>query len=55
MPDGQPVLPKPEIRGEGHVLYRCTSCGELMEPTDAVIVAGRSYHPDHQPEKSDGR
>lgn len=43
-------LPKPEIRGVGHVLYRCAECGELMEPTDAVICDGRSYHPDHAPD-----
>lgn len=42
-------LPKPEIRGVGHVWYRCATCGELMEPADAVIVADRSYHPDHAP------
>jgi predicted N-acetyltransferase YhbS len=43
-------LPKPEIKGIGHVLYRCAECGELMEPEAAVIVADLSYHPDHQPE-----
>ena len=49
-------LPKPEVRGVGHVLYRCADCGELMEPEEAVIVAGRSYHPDHAPkEMTDGR
>lgn len=39
--------PKPEIRGIGHVLYRCAACGELMEPDEAIIVAGLSYHPEH--------
>ena len=48
-------LPKPEIRGVGHVQYRCATCGELMEPTDAVIVANLSYHPNHVPEITDGR
>lgn len=48
-------LPKPEIRGEGLVLYRCAECGETMGPSDAVIVADRSYHPDHAPEDTDGR
>jgi hypothetical protein len=51
---GLPVLPKPEIHGEGHILYRCASCGELMEPTEAVIIADLSYHPEHAPEKPDG-
>lgn len=48
-------LPKPEIRGVGRVLYRCDRCGETMEPADSVIVDGKSYHPDHQPETPDGR
>ena len=53
---GQPLLPKPEIRGVGHVQYRCSSCDELMEPEDAVIVDDRSYHPEHSPENvNDGR
>lgn len=50
MADVRVALPKPEIKGIGHVLYRCAGCGELMEPTDAVIVADRSYHPAHLPE-----
>lgn len=49
-------LPKPEIKGVGHVLYRCAACGELMEPEGAVIYADLSYHPDHVPENpTDGR
>lgn len=52
---GQPFLPKPEIRGVGYVLYRCAKCGELMEPTEAVVIANLSYHLDHQPKESDGR
>lgn len=49
-------LPKPEVRGWGHVWYRCADCGELMEPEAAVVVADRSYHPDHAPKEStDGR
>lgn len=49
-------LPKPEIRGVGHVRYRCATCGELDEPERMVIVADRSYHPDHAPkERTDGR
>lgn len=48
-------LPKPEIRGVGHVLYRCATCGELMEPETADIVEGQSYHPEHTPEITDGR
>lgn len=49
-------LPKPEIRGVGHVLYRCASCNELMEPEESVVVADHSYHPDHTPETpTDGR
>lgn len=51
----EPLLPKPEIRGVGHVQYRCASCDELMEPEVAVIVEGRSYHPDHTPENTNGR
>lgn len=48
-------LPKPEIHGEGHVLYCCEVCKQLMEPDQAVIVDGRSYHLDHVPEITDGR
>lgn len=48
-------LPKPEIRGVGHVLYRCAACGEMMEPEQAVLVADLSYHPEHIPEITDGR
>lgn len=55
MPQGEPVLPKPELRGVGKVLYRCADCGEMMEPETSVIVADRSYHPDHAPEMTDGR
>ena len=51
---GEPLLPKPEIRGVGHIQYRCSFCEELMEPEDAVIVNGLSYHPDHVPEITDG-
>lgn len=46
---------KPEIRGEGRVLYRCADCGDYMEPDAAVIVADKSYHPEHAPENHDGR
>lgn len=52
---GDAVLPKPEVRGEGTVLYRCEDCGEMMEPKDAVIVNDLSYHLDHAPEMTDGR
>ena len=56
MTDVRVDLPKPEIRGEGRVLYRCASCGEQMEPEDAVIRNDRSYHPEHAPrEDPDGR
>lgn len=48
-------LPKPDIRGTGRIQYRCAYCGELMEPEGAVLVAERSYHPHHAPEKPDGR
>lgn len=51
MAEAKALLPKPEIRGFGHVLYRCADCGELMEPDAAVVVENRSYHPDHVPEK----
>lgn len=43
-------LPKPEVRGVGAVLYRCADCGELLPPEAAVVIDGRSYHPDHAPE-----
>lgn len=55
MTDARVNLPRPEIKGVGHVRYRCAACGELMEPEDAVIVADRPYHPAHQPETPDGR
>ena len=55
MTDVRVELPKPEIRGVGHILYRCAACGDLMEPELAVIVQDRSYHPDHSPEIDDGR
>ncbi len=56
MANANVVLPKPEIRGVGHVLYRCATCGELSEPEKQVIVGDRSYHPEHQPkEGTDGR
>ena len=48
-------VPKPEVRGEGRVMYRCADCGELMEPDQSVIVADESYHPAHVPENPDGR
>lgn len=48
-------LPQPEVRGTGHVLYRCATCGQLMEPDEAVLQDGRSFHPDHTPEIDDGR
>jgi hypothetical protein len=48
-------LPKPKVEGVGQVLYRCAECGEQMLPEDAVIVADKSYHPDHAPEGPDGR
>jgi len=48
---GEALLPKPEIRGEGHVQYRCADCGELMEPEAAVIANDQSYHPEHAPKK----
>ena len=49
-------LPKPELRGVGHVLYRCAKCGELMEPAAAVIRDRKSYHIEHAPEEvTDGR
>lgn len=55
MAEGQARLPKPEVRGTGTVRYRCAGCGEMMDPKDALIVEGLSYHPEHEPEKIDGR
>jgi len=52
MTDVRVALPKPEIRGVGHIQYRCADCGELMEPDAAIIVADKSYHPDHAPKES---
>ena len=46
-------LPRPELRGVGKVMYRCAKCGELMEPERAVVMGGKSYHPDHVPETED--
>lgn len=43
-------LPKPEVKGIGHVQYRCADCGDLMEPDEAVIHDGRSYHRTHDSE-----
>lgn len=43
-------IPRPEVRGVGHVTYRCDACGELVEPEAAVIRAGKSYHVEHTPE-----
>ena len=51
----EPLLPKPEVRGEGRVQYRCASCETLMDPESAVIVADLSYHPEHAPEETDGQ
>ena len=55
MADARVQSPKPDVRGTGSVLYRCASCGELMEPEVAVILAGKSYHAEHLPESPDGR
>ena len=51
----EPILPKSEVRGVGRVTYRCAGCGESLEPEDAMVVDGHSYHPDHLPEPDDGR
>lgn len=48
-------VPKPKVDGVGKVMYRCATCGEQMEPEAAVIVADKSYHPEHAPENTDGR
>ena len=48
-------LPRPKVNGSGKVLYRCARCGDQMEPEAAVIVADKSYHPEHVPENPDGR
>lgn len=50
MTENETRLPKPEIRGVGKVLYRCATCAETLEPEDAEIVEGLSYHPEHVPE-----
>jgi hypothetical protein len=49
------TLPRPKVDGIGRVLYRCAECGEQMEPEQAVIADGKSYHPEHLPENPDGR
>lgn len=49
------AIPKPKVAGTGRVLYRCAACDQMMEPRDAVLVQGRSYHPEHVPESNDGR
>jgi hypothetical protein len=54
-------VPKPEMRGVGHVTYRCADCGQqLDEPwfSDGTWAAReivdmspavRTYHKDHLP------
>ena len=50
------TVPKPKVDGVGQILYRCATCGEQMQPAAAVIVADKSYHPEHAPEQpTDGR
>lgn len=55
MSDVKVSLPKPEVKGVGRIQYRCASCGDLMDPEDAVIVNDKSYHLAHAPEDEDGR
>lgn len=51
-----PTLPKPELRGSGTVRYRCRACGDLMDPAEAVVRDGHSWHPEHAPKEGhDGR
>lgn len=47
----EPLLPKPEVRGEGSIRYRCAECGELMDPDQAVLLDGKSFHHEHVPEE----
>lgn len=51
MTDVRVPLPKPEVKGEGRVQYRCAECGEMFDPEDGVIVADRSYHVPHAPQE----
>lgn len=58
MSEGNAILPKPEVRGVGHVTYRCAACGELI-PEGArfdppltlagLTAATRTYHKEHLP------
>lgn len=54
MSDVRLSLPKPEVKGIGHVMYRCADCGDLMEPEGAVMCDGKSYHPEHEPQEAVG-
>jgi hypothetical protein len=54
MTQAQVNLPKPEIRGIGHITYVCAMCWETMEPEDSVIVGDLSFHTDHAPEIDNG-
>lgn len=47
------VLPSPELRGAGSVRYRCAGCGADMDPADAVLQDGRSWHPEHSPKEGE--
>lgn len=38
------ALPKPEVRGVGHVRYRCADCGGLDDPSLFDIRDGHSFH-----------
>lgn len=51
MAEARVSLPKPEVRGVGHVLYRCATCGQTSEPEEQTIVDGKSYHPEHRPQE----
>jgi hypothetical protein len=56
------TLPRPEVRGVGHVIYRCATCrDEIMDPwfSDGVTTSHaipdnltpdlRAYHQAHLP------
>lgn len=48
------AIPRGKFDGTGRVLYRCATCGELMEPAEAARVDGKTYHPEHITTKQQG-
>jgi hypothetical protein len=57
------VPPKPEVRLEGTITYRCSGCGDLIDGAHVlwpledgrVMSITRAYHHDHLPQPHDTR